>query len=95
MKPIRAIDNPFPDMLSESVNNTLCFAVAWFSIAAEFFLPLGFSMDYQTSGAFLMAAKRFTEYRMIGNPEQAILNRKPFGRYSELSLLLSSVFMVS
>ena len=39
-----------------------------------------------------MAAKRFAEYRMIGDPEQANLYRKSFGGYSEISLLLSAIF---
>ena len=39
-----------------------------------------------------MAAKRFAEYRMIGDPMQAKLYRKSFGRYSEISLLISAVF---
>jgi len=42
--------------------------------------------------AFLMAAKRFAEYRMIGDPAQARLYRKSFGMYNEISLLLSTVF---
>jgi 4-hydroxybenzoate polyprenyltransferase len=43
-------------------------------------------------GAFLMAAKRFAEYRMIGNKEQAGLYRKSFKHYSEKSLLISAFF---
>ncbi len=92
VKPIRTKDVPYLDVLSESVNNALRFAIGWFCIAEEFFPPLSFLMGYWMSGAFLMAAKRFAEYRMIGNPEQASLYRKSFGRYTELSLLLSSIF---
>jgi hypothetical protein len=47
---------------------------------------------YWMSGAFLMTAKRFAEYRMIGDPVQAKLYRKSFGTYSEISLLLCTVF---
>jgi len=39
-----------------------------------------------------MAAKRFSEYRAIGDPEQAGLYRKSFSKYSEETLILSSFF---
>ena len=44
------------------------------------------------SGAFLMATKRFAEYRMIGNPETAGLYRRSFKYYSEKTLLASALF---
>lgn len=92
VKPMRTKDIPYLDVLSESVNNALRFAIGWFCIAPLFYPPLSFVMGYWMVGAFLMAAKRFAEYRMIGNPEQAALYRKSFGRYSELGLLLISLF---
>ena len=49
-------------------------------------------MGYWMAGAFLMASKRFAEYRMIGNPEQAKLYRKSFAGYTEIRLLLSAIF---
>ena len=92
VKPIRTKDIPYVDVLSESINNALRFAIGWFCITSEFYPPLSFAMGYWMAGAFLMAAKRFAEYRMIGDPKQAILYRKSFGGYSELSLLLSAIF---
>lgn len=92
VKPIRTKDIPYVDVLSESVNNALRFSIGWFCIAPEFYPPLSFVMGYWMVGAFLMAAKRFAEYRMIGDPEQASLYRKSFGGYSEISLLLSAIF---
>lgn len=92
VKPIRTKDIPYLDVLSESVNNALRFAIGWFCITAAFYPPLSFVMGYWMAGAFLMAAKRFAEYRMIGNPEQAKLYRKSFGGYTEIRLLLSAFF---
>ena len=92
VKPIRTKDIPYLDVLSESVNNALRFAIGWFCIASAFYPPLSFVMGYWMAGAFLMAAKRFAEYRMIGDPEQAKLYRKSFAGYSELRLLLSAIF---
>ena len=92
VKPIRAKDIPYLDVLSESVNNALRFAIGWFCVTADFYPPLSFVMGYWMAGAFLMAAKRFAEYRMIGDPEQAKLYRKSFSGYTEIRLLLSAIF---
>jgi len=92
VKPVRSKDIPYIDVLSESVNNALRFAIGWFCIAPMFYPPLSFVVGYWMGGAFLMAAKRFAEYRMINDPKQAILYRKSFGGYSEITLLLSAIF---
>ena len=92
VKPIRTKDIPYLDVLSESINNALRFAIGWFCITPAFYPPLSFVMGYWMTGAFLMAAKRFAEYRMIGNPDQAKLYRKSFGGYTEIRLLLSAIF---
>lgn len=92
VRPIRTKDLPYIDVLSESLNNAIRLAIGWFCITTVFWPPSSIVFGYWMGGAFLMAAKRFSEYRMIGDPEQAKLYRKSFGRYSELSLLLSAVF---
>ena len=92
VKPIRTKDIPYLDVLSESVNNALRFAIGWFCVTAAFYPPISFVMGYWMAGAFLMAAKRFAEYRMIGNAEQAKLYRKSFAGYTEMSLSLSAIF---
>lgn len=92
VNPVRTKDIPYIDVLTESVNNALRFAIGWFCVTESFYPPLSFIMGYWMGGAFLMAAKRFAEYRMIGNPVQAKLYRKSFGGYSELRLLLSAIF---
>lgn len=92
VKPFRTKDIPFLDVLSESVNNAIRFAIGWFCILPSFYPPLSFVMGYWMAGAFLMAAKRFAEYRMIGDPERAKLYRKSFAAYNEISLLLSAIF---
>lgn len=43
-------------------------------------------------GAFLMAVKRFAEYRSIGNPELAGQYRRSFQFYTEQTLLTSAFF---
>ena len=50
---------------------------------------------YWMIGAFLMATKRFSEYRSIGDPVRAGEYRRSFRYYDEQELLISMVFYVT
>lgn len=103
--PARSKDRPYLDVLSESVNNPIRFAFGWFMIApaipwSEFSFnnyvsslpPWSIMIAYWMGGAFLMATKRFAEYRLIGDPELAGAYRKSFRFYTEHKLLISMFF---
>jgi 4-hydroxybenzoate polyprenyltransferase len=90
--PVRSKEIPYIDVLSESVNNALRLLIGWFIVTGQFLPPASIVLGYWMGGAFLMAAKRFAEYRMIGEKSRAALYRKSFKYYSEKSLLLSAFF---
>ncbi len=103
--PIRSKERVYLDVLSESVNNPIRFALGWFmvvpslawnNITLDGFVsslpPLSIMIAYWMGGAFLMATKRFAEYRMIGDPHRAGLYRKSFRYYTENKLLISMFF---
>lgn len=90
VKPIRTKDIPFCDVLTESVNNAIRLMIGWFIVTSEYYPPISLIIGYWFAGAFLMATKRFAEYRMIDNPELAGKYRKSFQYYSTESLLISS-----
>ncbi len=92
VKPLRSKDIPYIDVLSESLNNAIRFLIGWFLITNTILPPLSIILGYWMGGAFLMAIKRFAEYRMISNPNIAALYRKSFAFYSEKSLLISAFF---
>ncbi|MDR0936285.1 MAG: UbiA prenyltransferase family protein [Oscillospiraceae bacterium] len=92
VRPLRSKDLPYIDVLSESLNNAIRLLIGWFCVTTVFFPPVSLVVGYWFGGAFLMAAKRFAEYRMIGDKNVAKLYRKSFAHYSEVSLLLSAVF---
>ena len=92
VKPIRTKDIPYLDVLSESINNMIRLLLGWFIITSEYQPPISILIGYWFAGAFLMATKRFAEYRMIGDPSVAGLYRKSFAHYTETSLLVSSFF---
>jgi decaprenyl-phosphate phosphoribosyltransferase len=107
VRPFRSKERVYLDVLSESVNNPIRFCLGWFMASPavglymdsrwdlEFFNsvpPLSIILAYWMGGAFLMATKRFAEYRLIGNPETAGLYRRSFKYYTENSLLISMFF---
>ncbi len=92
VKPFRTKDLPYVDVLSESVNNMLRLMMGWFIVTDESIPPSSVLLGYWMAGAFLMATKRFAEFRLIGDKEQAGLYRRSFIFYSEKTLLASSLF---
>lgn len=107
VRPIRSKERVYLDVLTESVNNPIRFALGWFMVTPavglymdsrwdlEFFdsvPPLSIIIAYWMGGAFLMATKRFAEYRLIADPERAGLYRRSFKYYTENSLLISMFF---
>ncbi|MCR5100456.1 MAG: UbiA prenyltransferase family protein [Butyrivibrio sp.] len=92
VKPFRTKDIPFVDVLSESVNNMLRLMMGWFIVSGNSIPPSSVLLGYWMAGAFLMATKRFAEYRMIGDKSTAGLYRRSFRFYTEKSLLASALF---
>ena len=90
--PIRTKDRTYLDVISESVNNPLRLLLGWSVISSNTLPPSSILLAYWTGGAFLMAIKRFAEYRFIGDPERAGLYRRSFVFYTEEKLLISSFF---
>jgi decaprenyl-phosphate phosphoribosyltransferase len=107
VRPFRSKERVYLDVLTESINNPIRFALGWFMATPaiglvmdnrwdiEFFdamPPLSIMLAYWMGGAFLMATKRFAEYRLISNPTLAGLYRRSFKFYTENSLLISMFF---
>ncbi len=93
--PIRLKDRSYADVLSESVNNPIRMALGWYSTGCTENPTLSVLLAYWMFGSFLMAAKRFAEYRHIGDPGSAMRYRKSFGFYTEERLLESIIFYAS
>jgi 4-hydroxybenzoate polyprenyltransferase len=90
--PIRLKDLPYADVLSESLNNPIRLALGWYVTGMGSAPPLSMFVAYWMFGAFLMAAKRLAEFRMIDDARRAASYRKSFLRYTEASLLESIFF---
>ena len=92
VRPFRTKDRPYLDVLSESINNPLRLLLGWFIVVGGSFPPSSVLMAYWMGGAFLMAIKRYAEYRFIGDRQRASLYRRSFAGYTEQTLLLSGFF---
>jgi 4-hydroxybenzoate polyprenyltransferase len=90
--PIRTKDMPYLDVISESINNPLRLIIGWAMVDPTSLPPSSIILMYWAGGAFLMAAKRLSEYRQItASHGHATLARyrASFAGYSEISLTVS------
>src|SRR5215467_1613446 len=89
---IRTKDKAYLDVISESINNPLRLMIGWAMIDPTTLPPSSIILTYWAGGAFLMAAKRLSEFREItASHGRALLERyrASFAGYSEISLTVS------
>jgi 4-hydroxybenzoate polyprenyltransferase len=88
----RTKDKAYLDVISESVNNPLRLVIGWAMIDPTTLPPSSIILTYWSGGAFLMAAKRLSEFREItASYGREVLERyrASFAGYSEISLTVS------
>ena len=92
VKPIRSKDKAYLDVLSESINNPIRLMLGWAMIDQSTLAPVSLLLAYWMGGAFLMGAKRLSEYREISaGPGVSVLHRyrRSFQHYTEERLTIS------
>lgn len=92
VKPVRAKDRAYIDVLTESVNNPLRLLLGWYATGIHTIIPVSLVMAFWMLGAFLMAMKRYAEYRELGDAKLAAAYRRSFASYNEERLLVSIVY---
>jgi decaprenyl-phosphate phosphoribosyltransferase len=92
VQPFRTKDRAYLDVVSESINNPIRLCMGWLIAVPNAFPPSSLLLGYWFGGAFLMAVKRFAEFRTIGDKAVAGQYRRSFQSYTEESLLASAVF---
>ena len=92
VRPLRTKEVVYFDVISEAINNPIRLIIGWGSVTSIILPPASLIFCFWFGGAFLMAAKRYSEFRYINSPTVAAKYRKSFENYTELSLLLSSFF---
>ena len=92
VRPIRTKDRVYLDVLSEAINNPIRLALGWAMVSNHTIPPLSLIVLYWAGGAFLMAAKRLSEFRYIvaeKGPEGPGAYRRSFLYYTNESLIIS------
>jgi 4-hydroxybenzoate polyprenyltransferase len=90
--PFRTKDRPYLDVISESINNPIRLMIGWAMVDPTTLPPSSIILTFWSGGAFLMAAKRFSEFReIVATHGRAQLEqyRASFVGYSETSLIVS------
>ena len=90
--PVRTKDKAYLDVISESINNPLRLMIGWAMVDPTTLPPSSIILTYWAGGAFLMAAKRLSEFREItASHGRGLLERyrASFAGYSEISLTVS------
>lgn len=91
--PIRSKDRVYLDVITEALNNPIRLTLGWAMVDSTTLPPSSLLLGYWMGGAFLMAVKRFAEYRTVSasaGAENLALYRRSFGEYTENTLLISS-----
>ncbi|SFV33434.1 UbiA family prenyltransferase [Hyphomicrobium facile] len=95
--PFRSKDKAYLDVISESINNPIRLVIGWAIIDPTSLPPGSIILSYWFGGAFLMAAKRLSEYREIvasHGVNLLVRYRASFAQYTEV-LLTASCFAYS
>ena len=90
--PLRSKDKAYLDVISESVNNPLRLTIGWIMVDPTTVPPGSLILAYWLGGAFLMAAKRLSEYReIVASHGRGLLvrYRASFAGYTDTSLTVS------
>ena len=96
VKPLRLKDKPYMDFIAESLNNPIRLLVGWYSVApSNKLVPSSFILGFWFLGMFLMASKRFGEYRFFKDKDQLAEYRKSFKHYTEERIIISMIASLS
>ena len=86
VKPIRAKDLLYLDVIVESVNNPIRLFIGWFAVVDYALLPLSLVLFYWFLGAFMMNAKRLSEWKKFSSKSERLLYRPSLGTYDDQML---------
>jgi len=92
--PLRSKDKAYLDVISESINNPIRLMIGWTIVDPTSLPPASVILSYWFGGAFLMAAKRLSEYsEIVASHGVEVLSRyrASFARYTQVTLIASCI----
>ena len=93
LPPVRSKDQAYVDVVSEAINNPIRMLVGWFVVTTVVTPPASLLVSYWMFGCYLMAAKRFAEYRDFGRsgtPARSTMRSATAGRSATTRVSASS-----
>jgi 4-hydroxybenzoate polyprenyltransferase len=90
--PLRSKHVPYIDVLSESVNNPLRMLAGWYKAGTVAVAPASLLISYCMVGCYVMAIKRYAEFRDISDPARAAAYRKSLAYYTLERVMVSILF---
>jgi decaprenyl-phosphate phosphoribosyltransferase len=88
VKPFRAKDLILFDVIVESINNPIRMFIGWFAVVDNALIPLSLLIFYWFLGAFMMNAKRLSEWKKFNSKQERIMYRPSLGNYDEHMLII-------
>ncbi len=88
VKPVRLKDRVYLDVISESVNNPIRFAIGWHTVNPNLPVPASAFLSFWGIGIFLMSLKRYSEMVIINDKILLGSYRKSFLHWSPDKLLV-------
>jgi 4-hydroxybenzoate polyprenyltransferase len=88
VKPFRLKDKHYLDVMSESINNPIRFAIGWHVLISDLPVPVSAFIGFWGIGIFLMALKRYSEMSLINDPQLLGNYRKSFLYWDTQKLLI-------
>lgn len=82
VQPIRAKDKVYIDVIVESANNPIRMFIGWFAVNPDSLIPLSLGISYWCLGAFMMTAKRLSEWHTFETTDARMSYRPSLGKYS-------------
>lgn len=90
--PVRSKDVPYLDVLTEAVNNPIRMLAGWFIVTSTALPPASLLLCYWMVGCYLMAIKRFAEFRHLGDRARVAEYRRSLAYFTEDRLIVAILF---
>jgi len=87
VKPIRLKDHHYADVISESINNPIRFAIGWHAVSPSLPVPVSAFFAFWGGGVFLMSLKRYSEMIIVNDQLLLSQYRKSFKNWSPNKLI--------
>jgi 4-hydroxybenzoate polyprenyltransferase len=87
VKPIRLKDHHYADVISESINNPIRFAIGWHAVSPNLPVPASAFFAFWGGGIFLMSLKRYSEMIIVNDQLLLSQYRKSFKKWNPDKLI--------